>query len=114
MEVFIKNNLTVVPHPSYFPLFLRLKIKVKGCQFDTIEVIEAESQAVLNTPTPSQNTTSRMHLKDGRSARNGAYGWNEIISEMMVGSRPKVSLTRWQNQSLKLWKALFIAKSFET
>jgi hypothetical protein len=27
----------------------RLKIKLKGCHFDTIEVIEAESQAVLNT-----------------------------------------------------------------
>jgi hypothetical protein len=23
--------------------------------------------------TPSQNTTSRMHLKNGRSAKNGAY-----------------------------------------
>jgi hypothetical protein len=28
-----------------------LKIKLKGCHYDTIEVIEAESQAVLNTFT---------------------------------------------------------------
>jgi hypothetical protein len=28
-----------------------LKIKLKGCRFDTTEVIEAESQAVLNTLT---------------------------------------------------------------
>jgi hypothetical protein len=33
----------------------------------TIEVIEAESQAVLNTLT---KTTSRMHLRNGRSTRN--------------------------------------------
>jgi hypothetical protein len=28
-----------------------LKIKLKGCHFDTIEVIEAESQAELNNLT---------------------------------------------------------------
>jgi hypothetical protein len=28
-----------------------LKIKLKGCHFDTIEVMEAESQAVLNILT---------------------------------------------------------------
>jgi hypothetical protein len=28
-----------------------LKIKLKGCHFDIIEVIEAESQAMLNTLT---------------------------------------------------------------
>jgi hypothetical protein len=31
--------------------FPRLKIKLKGRQFDTIDVIEADSQAVLNTLT---------------------------------------------------------------
>jgi hypothetical protein len=40
-----------VPHPSYFFLFPRFKIKLKGVQFDTIEVIEAESQVELNTLT---------------------------------------------------------------
>jgi hypothetical protein len=48
---FTKNNLTVIPHPHYFPLFLRLKIKLKSRHFDTLEVLEAESQAVLNTLT---------------------------------------------------------------
>jgi 23S rRNA maturation mini-RNase III len=43
--------MTVVPHPTYFSLFPRLKIKGKGLHFDTTEAIEAESQAVLNTPT---------------------------------------------------------------
>jgi hypothetical protein len=43
--------MTVVPHPPYFPLFLRLKVELKGRHFDTVKVIEAESQAVLNTLT---------------------------------------------------------------
>jgi hypothetical protein len=42
--------MTVVPtHPTF--LFLRLKVKVKGRHFDTTEVIEIESQVVLNTLT---------------------------------------------------------------
>jgi hypothetical protein len=48
---FIKNSMTDIPHPTYFSLFPRLKIKLKGCHFNTIEMIEAESQAVLNTLT---------------------------------------------------------------
>jgi hypothetical protein len=43
--------MTVAPHPPYFSLFPQLKINLKGRHFDRIEVIEAESQAVLNTPT---------------------------------------------------------------
>jgi hypothetical protein len=35
----------------FFSLFPRLNIEVKGRHFDTIEAIEAESQAVLNTLT---------------------------------------------------------------
>jgi hypothetical protein len=47
---FTKNNMTVVPtHPNF--LFPRLKIKLKVRHFDTNEVIEEESQAVLNTLT---------------------------------------------------------------
>jgi hypothetical protein len=46
-----KNNMTVVPHPPYIS---RLKIKLEGRRFDATEVIEAESQAMLNT-------TSRAH-----------------------------------------------------
>jgi hypothetical protein len=43
--------MIIVPHSPYFSLFPRLKIKLKNRHFDTIEVIEAESQAVLNTLT---------------------------------------------------------------
>jgi hypothetical protein len=41
--------MAVVPNPPYFSLFPRLKIKLKCRDFDTVKVIEAESQAVLNT-----------------------------------------------------------------
>jgi hypothetical protein len=43
--------MAVVTHPPYFSLLSGLKIKLKRRHFDTIEVLEAESQAVLNTPT---------------------------------------------------------------
>jgi hypothetical protein len=43
--------MTVVPHTTYFSLFPQLKLKLKGHHFDKTEVIEAESQAVLNTAT---------------------------------------------------------------
>jgi hypothetical protein len=41
----------MLPHPAHFSLFPQLKIKVKCHNFYTNEVIEAESQAVLNTLT---------------------------------------------------------------
>jgi hypothetical protein len=50
-EYFIKSKMTVFPHPLYLSLFLRLKIKLKVRHFDTTEVVEEESQAVLNTLT---------------------------------------------------------------
>ena len=51
------NNMTVVPHPPYSPdlapsdflLFPKLKMKLKGRRFHTVEEIQVESQAVLNT-----------------------------------------------------------------
>jgi hypothetical protein len=41
--------MTVVPQPRYFSFFPRLKVKLQGRHFDTFELIEAESQDVLNT-----------------------------------------------------------------
>jgi hypothetical protein len=38
--------MTIVPHPPYFSLFPRLKIKLKNLYVETPGVIEAESQAV--------------------------------------------------------------------
>jgi hypothetical protein len=48
---FARNSITVVLHPPYFSMFARLKIELKGRLSDAIEVIEAESQAVLNSLT---------------------------------------------------------------
>jgi hypothetical protein len=54
--------MTIIPHQTSLSLFPLLKIKLKGCHFDTIEVIEAESQAVLHTLTEHyfQNAFKKM------------------------------------------------------
>jgi hypothetical protein len=46
---------------------------------------------------PSHNVTSRMHLKHGISAGNGAYMWKGTALRVMVASRPKVNF--WPNGS---------------
>jgi hypothetical protein len=51
--------MAVIPHPPYSPdlapcdyfLFPKMKSKLKGRRFDTIEEIQAESQRVLGTLT---------------------------------------------------------------
>jgi hypothetical protein len=79
--------MAVVPHPTYFSLFPRLKIKVKGRHFDWIEVIETESQAVLNNLTEHD---FQEKLQNGRSAGNGTYPQKKTTSKVMVACRPKV------------------------
>jgi hypothetical protein len=52
-----KYKTAVIPHPPYSPdlapcnffLFPKMKLKLKGFQFDTIEEIQTESQRVLDT-----------------------------------------------------------------
>ena len=54
-----KNKIAVIPLPPYSPdlapsnffLFPKMKLKLKGCRFDTIEEIQAETQEVLDTLT---------------------------------------------------------------
>ena len=54
-----KNKIAVISHPPYssdlapcnFFLSPKMKLKLKGRRFDTIEEIQAESQRVLDTPT---------------------------------------------------------------
>jgi hypothetical protein len=64
-----------------------LKIKSKGRHFDTIEVIEAESQAVLNTLTEHDFQDA---FTNGGSAGNGAYERMGTAWRVMVASRPKI------------------------
>ena len=55
-----KNNMTTVPHPAYSPdlapcdfyVFPKMKLRLKGWHFLSIEEIQAESQQILNTLTP--------------------------------------------------------------
>jgi hypothetical protein len=49
--IFKQKQFDCLPHPSFFSLFPRLNIKLKGSHFDTTEAIKVESQAVLNTLT---------------------------------------------------------------
>jgi hypothetical protein len=84
--------MTAVPHPPYFSQFSRLKIKLKGRHFDTIEVIEAESQAVLNTLTEHDFQDA---LKMAEALERGAYAQKGTTS-----SRPIVSF--WPDGSASL------------
>jgi hypothetical protein len=64
-----------------------MKIKLKWRHFDTTEVMETESQAVLNTLTRQdfQNAFYR-----GRSAASSTYARKETTWKVMVASRFKV------------------------
>jgi histone-lysine N-methyltransferase SETMAR len=52
-----EQKMAVIPHPPYSPdsapcdffLFPKMKLKLKGRRFDTIEEIQAESQRVIDT-----------------------------------------------------------------
>jgi len=58
-EFLTKNNMTTVPNPAYSPdlapcdfyVFPKMKLRLKGWHFISIEEIQAESQQVLNTLT---------------------------------------------------------------
>jgi hypothetical protein len=66
-EILTRNYMTFVPHPRYFSPFPRLKYR----HFDPIEVIEAESQALLNTLTEH-------HFQDALKCQKR---WERCISE---------------------------------
>jgi hypothetical protein len=78
----LKTKRTVVPDPPYV-LFSRLKKKLKGRHFDAIEVMEPESQAVLNSLT-EHNFQGAFKMAD--SLRKGT------TSRVRVASRLKVRL----------------------
>jgi hypothetical protein len=66
-----------------------LKIKLKGRHFGRTEVIEAESQTMLNTLTEHDFQDA---FKNGRRAGNDAYARKGATSRVMVASGPNVSL----------------------
>jgi len=58
-ELLTKNNMTTVPHPAYSPnlspcdfyMFRKMKLRLKGQRFVSIEEIHAELQQALNMLT---------------------------------------------------------------
>jgi hypothetical protein len=60
--------------------------------------------------TPSQNMTSRMHLKSGRSAGNCAYARKGTTSRVMVANRPKVSFWPDGSTSPRNYGWIFVGK----
>jgi hypothetical protein len=65
-----------------------LKIKLKCRHFDTIEVIDAESQVVLNILTEHKLQDA---FKNDRIAGNSAYTKKGSTPRAMVASRPTVN-----------------------
>jgi hypothetical protein len=89
-EFFYQTNMTVDPYPSYFSPFPRLKIKLKGRHFNTMEAMEAEPQAVLDTFTGHDFQYALK--KNGRSIGQGAYAQKGTTSRVVVAaSRLQVS-----------------------
>jgi hypothetical protein len=85
--------MAIVPHPPhcYAP---RLKVKLRCRHFDTGE---GSRQNRRRCWTPSQNTTSRMHLINNRRVGNGGAYARKGILRAMVTSSPKVSI--WPDDS---------------
>jgi hypothetical protein len=97
--ILTKHNMTIVPHAPYFSRFTRLKIKLKGRHFDTIEVIEAERRWWW---THWQNITFRMRLKIAVALRTmhtrGEWWWPVggwlVVENRLTDGSEVVSLTR--------------------
>jgi hypothetical protein len=68
-EFLTKNNMTVIPPCTLLFSVSPIEDKLKGCHFDITEVIEAESQAVLNILTEHDFQDA---FKNGRNTGNGA------------------------------------------
>jgi hypothetical protein len=66
-----------------------LKIKLKGHNFDTTEVVKVELQVAMNTLT--EHDFQNAFKKNGRSTGNSEYVRKGTTSRVMVTSRPKVS-----------------------
>jgi hypothetical protein len=64
-----------------------LKTKLKDRHFNTTEVTEEETHALLNM---SQSMTSMMLLNKGRSNGNGAYAKKRTTLRVMVANRLKL------------------------
>jgi hypothetical protein len=71
--------------PYDFFLFPKMKLKLKGRRFDTIEEIQAELQTVLDTLTGED---FRKCSKNGGEGETGVYMQEGTTSRVMVANRP--------------------------
>jgi hypothetical protein len=85
--IFDRKQHDCRPPPALLFSVSPIEVELRGRHFDTIEVIEAESQAVLNTLTEHDFQEA---FNSGSSAGNGAYTRKGTTSRVMVASRPKV------------------------
>jgi hypothetical protein len=76
--------------PCDFFLFTRMKFKLKGRRFDTIEEIQAESQRVLDNPR--QKRTFRKRSKNVGDGGTGVCMWEGTTWRVMATDRPYVEL----------------------
>jgi hypothetical protein len=73
-----------------------LELKLKGCHFDTIEVIEGEWQAMLNTLTEHDFQDA---FKNGKRTGNCAYAWKGTTSRVMVACRSRINICQEDSTS---------------
>jgi hypothetical protein len=80
-QFLVKYNMAVIPHPPYSPdlapcdffLFPKIKLKLKGRRFDTIQEIQAQSQRRRDTLTEKdfQETFQKCKLRWDRCLHAG-------------------------------------------
>jgi len=92
-QILAKNKIAVIPHPQYSPdlapcnffLFTKMKLKLKGRRFNTIEEIQDESLRVLVTLTEK---TSTKRSRNGGDGGNGVYMQEGNTSRVTAVDRP--------------------------
>jgi hypothetical protein len=85
--------MAVIPHPPYSPdlascdffVFPKVIFKLKGCQFDTTEEIQAEPQRVLVT---LREKDIQECSKNGGDGGTGIYMQEGTILRVMEADRP--------------------------
>jgi transposase len=90
-EFLTKNNMTSVPHPAYSPdlapcnfyVFSKMKPRLNGRRFVSIEEIQAESQQVLNMLTPEEFNECFQKWQNR---------WDRCIQPMMTTSKVTVEI----------------------
>ena len=87
----LKNKMAVIPHPPYssdlapcdFFLFPKMKLKLKGRWFDTIEEIKAELRRVLDTLIESVPKMEKTVGLVSTCRRELLWGWQWPIGLMV-------------------------------